>query len=57
MVQDNIQTDNQLMAFSDSSCQYFPDTGIVIGAYTIFYQVGTIDPVTHIPWPVTQSSA
>ena len=27
LVQDSIKTDNLLMAFSDSSWQYFPDAG------------------------------
>ena len=27
LIQDSIKTENQLMAFSDSSWQYFPDTG------------------------------
>ena len=32
-----INTDNQLMEFSDSSWQYFPDTGRSTGEYIIFY--------------------
>ena len=54
--QDSIKTDNHLMDFSDSSCQYFPDTGRSTGAYMIFYQGGTIDHGTHVPVPVDQSS-
>ena len=52
-----INTENQLMAFSDSSFQYFPDTGRSIGAYIIFYQGGPIDHGTHVPVPVAQSNA
>ena len=55
--QANIKTKNHLMAFSDSSWQDFPDTGISTGAYTIFYQGGTIDHGTHVPGPVAPSSA
>ena len=32
----SIKTKNNLMDFSDSSWQDFPDTGIVTGAYIIF---------------------
>ena len=45
------------MDFSDSSQQDYPDTGISIGAYIIFYQGGTIDHGTHVTGPVAQSSA
>ena len=45
------------MDFSDSSWQYFPDTGRSIGACIILYQGGTIDHGTHVPGPVAQSSA
>ena len=55
--QSSIKTDNQLMAFSDSSCQHFPDTGRSTGAYIIFYKSGKIDYGTHVPGPVSQSSA
>ena len=44
------------MDFSDSICQYFPDTGRITGAYIIFYQGGIIDNGTHVPGPVSQSS-
>ena len=54
---DSIKTENHLMAFSDSSCKYFPDTGISIGAYIIFYQGGPIDHGTHVPGPFSQPSA
>ena len=45
------------MAFSDSSWQDYPDTGISTGAYNIVYQGGPIDHGTHVPGPVAQSSA
>ena len=35
----NIKTRNHLMAFSDSSWKYCPDTGRSTGAYIIFYKV------------------
>ena len=34
-----------------------PDTGRIIRSYIIFYQCGTIYHGTHIPGPVSQSSA
>ena len=55
--QANIKTKNHLMDFSDSSWQYFPDTGRSTGAYIIFYQGGPIDHDTHVPVPVAQSSS
>ena len=45
------------MDFSNSSWKYCPDTGRITGAYIIFYQGGTIDHVTHVLVPVSQSSA
>ena len=45
------------MDFSDSSWQDFPDTGRSTGAYIIFYQGGPIYHDTHVPGPVSQSSA
>ena len=45
--QANVKSKNHLMAFSDSSWQDFPDTGISTGTYMIFYQGGTIDHGTH----------
>ena len=45
------------MDFSDSSWKDCPETGIITGAYIIFYQVGPIDHDTHVPGPVSQSSA
>ena len=55
--QSSIKNENQLMDFSDSSWQYFPDTGISTRSYIIFYQVGTIGYGTHVPVLVAQSSA
>ena len=55
MRQDNINTEKQLIAFSDSSRKYCPDTGRSIGAYIIFFRGGPIDHGTHVPGPVTQS--
>ena len=45
------------MAFSDSICQDFPDTGISTRAYILFYIGGTLDHGTHVPGPVSQSSS
>ena len=53
----NIKTENQLIAFSDSSWQDFTDTGRSTGSYIIFYKGGPIDHGTHVPESVSQSSA
>ena len=55
--QASIKTENNLMDFSDSSCQDFPDTGRSTGAYIIFYRGGPIYHITHVPVPFSQSSA
>ena len=55
--QASINTENQLMAFSDSSWKDCPDSGIITGAYITFYQCGPIDHATHVPVPVAQSIA
>ena len=55
--QASIQTKNHLMDFSDSSWQDFTDTDRCKGSYIIFYQGGPIDHGTHVPGPVSQSSA
>ena len=55
--QASIKTENHLMDFSDYSWQGCPDTGRSTGACIIFYQRGTIDHGTHVPGPVSQSSA
>ena len=53
----NIKTKNQVLAFSHYIWKYFPDTGRSTGSCTIFYQGGPIDHGTHIPVPVSKSSA
>ena len=55
--QANIKTKKQLMEFSDSSWQDYPDTGRSTQAYILFYQGVPIDHSTHVPGPVAQSSA
>ena len=52
--QASIKNKNQLMDVYDYSWQ---DTGISTGAYIIFYQGGPIDYGTHVPGPVSKSSA
>ena len=52
-----IKTENHFMDFSHSSWQDCPDTGRSTGSYIIFYQGGPIDHGTHVPVPVSQSSA
>ena len=54
--QANINKNNNLMAFSDSSWQDCTDTGRSTGAYIIYYQGGTIDHGTHVRGAVAQSS-
>ena len=54
LIQASINNENQLMSLSDYSWQYFPDTGIVTGAYIIFYQGGPIYHGTYVPGPVAQ---
>ena len=53
--QASIKTENQLVDFSISIWKDCPDTVRSIVAYIIFYQVGPINYVTHVPGPVTQS--
>ena len=43
------------MVFSTSIRQDFSDTGRSTGAYTIFYQGGTINHGKHVTGPVAQS--
>ena len=45
-----------MTTFSDSSWKNCPENGIIIGAYTIFYQNGSIDHGTHVPGTVAQPS-
>ena len=54
--QASIETDNQLMAFSDSSWKDCPDTGRSTGEYIIFYQGVPVDHDTHFTGPVAQFS-
>ena len=53
----SIKNENHLLDFSYSSWQDCLDTGRSTGAYIIFYQGGSIDHGTHVPGPVSQSSA
>ena len=53
----SINTENQLMALSDSSWQECPDTDRSTGAYIIFYQCRPIYHGTYVPGTVAQSSA
>ena len=55
--QASINTENQLMAFSDSSWKDCPDTGRSTGSYIIFYQGGPIYHGTHVTGPVSKSCA
>ena len=55
--QANINNENKFMTFSDSSWKDCLDTGIITGAYTIFYQCGPVDYGTHFPGTVAQSGA
>ena len=56
LIQASVKTKNHLMDFF-SSCKYCPDIGRSIGGYNIFYQGGPIEHGTHVPGPVSQSSA
>ena len=52
--QDNIKTENQLIAFSGSGWQDFPYTDRSTGSYIIFYQGGPIENITHVPGLISQ---
>ena len=54
--QARINNDNELMVFSDSSCQDCTYTGRSTGAYIVFYQGVSIDHFTPVPVPVAQYS-
>ena len=54
--QDNIKTENQLMAFYYYSWKDFPDTERITGEYIIFYKGGTTDHGKHVPVTVAQLS-
>ena len=49
LIQASINTENQLMDFSDSSWQDCPNTGRSTGAYIVFYHGGPIDHGTRVP--------
>ena len=51
LIQDNINTDNQLMDLSDSICRDCPDTVRGIESYEPIYHG------THVPEPVDQPVA
>ena len=55
--QANIKTDNHLMDFSDSSWKDCPDNVIITRSYIIFHKGVPIDHGTHVPGPVSQTSA
>ena len=57
LIQASINTENQLMAFSYSIWQDFPNTGRSTGEYIIFFQGLPTDHGTNVPGPVSQSSA
>ena len=52
--QASIKNENQLMDFSDLSCQEYPDTDRSTVTYIIFYQGGTLDHDTHVTRPFAQ---
>ena len=56
LIQASINTDNQLMALSDSSWQDCPDTDRITGEYIMFYQGGPIENSKHVTVPVAQYS-
>ena len=57
LIPDNINNKNQLVVFSVSSWKDCLDTGIIIVAYIILYQGGTIYHVTHVPRLAAKSGA
>ena len=57
LIQDNINTDNQLMVLYGSSQQDCSDTAISAGAYIVFYQGVTIYHYTYVTGTVAQSTA
>ena len=52
LIQASIKTENQLIAFSDSIWQDFPDTGRSTVVFIIFYKGGHIEHGTHVPGTV-----
>ena len=49
LIKASIKTENNLMAFSDSSWQDCTDTVRSTETYIIFYQGGPIDHGKHVP--------
>ena len=56
MRQASINTDNQLMVFSDSSWQYCPNNVRSTGSYIIFHQGRPIDHGIYVREQVSQPS-
>ena len=54
LIKDNIKTDSQLVVLSGFIWKEFSYTGIISGAYIVFYQGGKIDHCTHVPGPVSK---
>ena len=52
-----LNTENQLVVFSDSRWQDSPDTGRSTGEYIVFNQGGPIDHFPHVLVPVAQYSS
>jgi hypothetical protein len=52
----NIQQDDELVVFSDSSWQDDKDTGRSTGSFAIIFQGGLIDYSTFVPEPIAMSS-
>ena len=57
LIQAIIESEKQLMLFSNSRCHYCLDTGRITGFFIVFYQGVPISHCTHVPGPVSQFSA
>ena len=55
LIQDSINTENQLVDFPYSIRRYCSDTGIITGSSIIFYQGSKIEHVAHVPGPFSLS--
>ena len=55
--QAELEVENSMVVFSDSSWQDCPDTGRSTGCFLTLYQGGVVDHHTHMPVPVALSSA
>ena len=53
----SIKSENQFILFLSYSCKDCPDTGRSTGYYIVFNLGGPIDHCTHVPGPVSYSSA